>query len=517
VSKTRSFWGWGNEEDALPAEERNAVGAVLAERLPGWEPRPRAVPDAARLTLPKLRVRAPSSLAATLSDDPRQRAAHTYGKAFRDVVRHLCGNYSAAPDLVALPGDEAELERVLAWCDEAGVAAIPYGGGSSVVGGVEPRDLPAAVSIDLTRLDRVLEVDELSRAVRVQAGVLGPALEDALRPRGLTLRHFPQSFEFSSVGGWIATRSGGHHSTLRTRIDDYVESVRMLSPAGWFETRRLPSSGAGPDPNRLVLGSEGVLGVITDAWLRVQPRPDVRAKGAARFGTFAAGADAARKVVQGGLLPAECRLLDPLEAELNGLGAGEAVLLLGFEAAVQRQAWLDAQLTGALEICREAGATRAEASAGAAAGWRSAFLRAPYLRDALALLGLVVETFETACTWDRFAELHESVTRALRESAGGGWVTCRFTHVYADGPAPYFTVLAPGREGSELEQWDAIKAAAADALSAAGGTITHHHAVGRDHQPWYEREMPPLHLEALAAVKARLDPHGVMNPGALLP
>lgn len=517
MSKARSFWGWGYEADALGAAERDAIAAALAERLPGWEPRPHPAPEAASLRLPPPRIEAPRSLAAMLSAGPRDRAAHSYGKAFRDVVRHLRGEYPSPPDAVAYPAGEEDLERLLAWCDSEHVAAIPYGGGSSVVGGVEPRGLPAAVSVDLCGLGAVLEVDELSRSVRVQAGVLGPALEDALRPRGLTLRHFPQSFEFSSVGGWIATRSGGHHSTLRTRIDDHVESVRMLTPSGWYESRRLPGSGAGPDPNRLVGGSEGALGIITEAWLRVQPRPDVRARGSARFMSFAAGAEAARQVVQGGLLPAECRLLDPVEAELNGLGAGEAVLLLGFEAAGQPQAWLDAQLRGALELCGTAGATTAGAGAAAASGWRSAFLRAPYLRDALALLGLVVETFETACTWDRFPALHERVKRAVTEAAGGGWITCRFTHVYADGPAPYFTVVAPGRPGSELEQWDAIKAAASDALLAEGATITHHHAVGRDHVPWYVREAPPAFLGALLAAKGALDPGGIMNPGCLLP
>jgi alkyldihydroxyacetonephosphate synthase len=514
MSKMRSFWGWGNVEDALSAAERDAVAAVLAAR--GLEIRPRAEPSRAALQLAPPRVEPPASLAAICTTEPPARAAHAYGKAFRDVVRHLRGEYPEPPDFVAMPADEADLERVLDWCDEKRVPVIPYGGGSSVVGGVEPRALPAAVSLDLTRLDRVLEVDELSRAVRVQGGVLGPALEDALRPRGLTLRHFPQSFEFSSVGGWIATRSGGHHSTLRTRIDEYVEAVRMLTPTGWYESQRLPSSGAGPDPNRLVAGSEGILGVISEAWLRVQPRPEVRARGSARFPTFGQGVAAARAVAQSGLYPAECRLLDAAEAELNGVAAGEAVLLLGFEASGQPQALLDVQLAAALDLCRGAGATHAEPSAQAASGWRSSFLRAPYLRDALALSGLVVETFETACTWDRFEALHDAVTRAVRETAGDGWVTCRFTHVYADGPAAYFTVVASGRPGSELELWDAIKSAASEALLAAGGTITHHHSVGRDHRPWYEREAPPLWLESLRAAKTRLDPRGVMNPGVLL-
>ncbi|HEX6489346.1 MAG TPA: FAD-binding oxidoreductase [Candidatus Dormibacteraeota bacterium] len=516
MTKTRSFWGWGYEEDALSAEERAAVGLVVADRLGGAELYPRPVPHVGELSLPAARVQPPAALASLLTDGPLSRAAHAYGKAFRDVVRHLDGQYPHPPDLVAFPRDEADLERLLAWCADARVGAIPYGAGSSVVGGVEPAvpdGYSGTVSIDLGRMNAVIELDETARAVRVQGGILGPALEDALRPHGLTLRHFPQSFEFSSVGGWIATRSGGHHSTLRTRIDQFVESVRMLTPSGVFETRRLPSSGAGPDPNSLVLGSEGTLGVVTEAWLRVQPRPDVRARGSARFETFAAGVEAARRVAQSGLYPAECRLLDPLEAELNGAGQGEAVLLLGFEAAGLPASVLEEQLRSALALC----GARTEVSAGAASSWRSSFLRAPYLRDALALLGLVVETFETAVTWDRFVVLHERVVAAAREVAPAALVTCRFTHVYADGPAPYFTVIAPGRDGEQLRQWDAIKAACSDALSAAGGTITHHHAVGRDHRPWYGSEAPALFLDALSAAKRELDPRGVMNPGALLP
>ena len=518
MTRVRSFWGWGYEGEGLTAEEAAGVGAIAAERLGGVDLHPRLEPQAADLRLPSPRVEAPASLAALTSAEPRDRAGHAYGKAYRDVVRHLRGDYPHPPDLVARPESDADVERLLTWCADGRIAVIPYGGGSSVVGGVEP-DLPegyrGAVSLDLERLDQLLELDETSLAARLQAGMLGPAVEDALRPHGLTLRHFPQSFELSSVGGWIATRSGGHHSTLRQRIDDFVESVRMLAPRGWFETRRLPASGAGPDPNRLVLGSEGTLGVITEAWLRVQPRPDVRAKGSARFASFEAGAAAARIVSQSGLYPSECRLLDELEAELNGAGPG-TVLLLGFEAAGRAQALLDLQLEGALELCRQAGATSAEKSAAAASGWRSSFMRAPYLRDALALQGMVAETFETACTWAAFPGLHQCVMDAAGRALGTGWVTCRLTHVYPDGPAPYFTVVAAASEGSELEQWDEVKAACSDAVLAAGGTITHHHAVGRNHRRWYEQESPAPFQAALREARRSLDPAGIMNPGALL-
>jgi alkyldihydroxyacetonephosphate synthase len=379
------------------------------------------------------------------------------------------------------------------------------------------------VSLDLTSMDRVLEVDRTSRVARIQGGALGPVLEDQLRPLDLTLRHYPQSFEFSTLGGWIATRSGGHFATGPTHIDDFVESIRAVTPRGTLESRRLPGSGAGPSPDRLLLGSEGILGVITEAWLRLQDRPRFKASAAVRFPSLGAGVAAARAVAQAGLWPSNCRLLDPGEASANaGTDADEALLVLGFESADHP---LDAWVARAVELCADHGGTvpegiRSSSTEGAAGAWRSSFLRAPYGRDAVARLGCIAETFETACTWDAFDDLHDDVTRsvaaALQEVCGGGTVTCRFTHVYPDGCAPYFTVLAPSRHGDQLAQWDEVKAAAGEAILRSGGTITHHHAVGRDHRPWYDRQRPDLFAEALAAAKGTLDPAGILNPGVLI-
>jgi alkyldihydroxyacetonephosphate synthase len=473
--------------------------------------------------LPPPQLQAPASLAGICSSDVYDRAAHSYGKAYRDVVRGFRGRFDHPPDVVAFPRDEPELEAVLAWCADAGAAAIPVGGGTSVVGGVEAAigdGYAGAVSIDLKRLDRVLDVDRVSRAARIQAGTTGPSLEDQLRPHGLTLRHFPQSFELSTLGGWIATRAGGHFATLYTHIDDLVESVRAVTPAGIYESRRLPGSGAGPSPDRLLLGSEGTLGVITEAWVRLQDRPTFKTSAGVRFADFAAGAEAVRALSQSGLYPANCRLLDPGEAALTGAAPGAALLVLGFESAdhpVDR--WMDR----ALELCRDhGGAGDAKASGGgdAVGTWRQAFLRAPYLRDIFVAAGIISDTFETAITWDRFPAFRESVMtateRAVREVCGEGRVSCRFTHVYPDGPAPYFTVLAPARRGAELEQWDEIKRVAADAVIAGGGTITHHHAVGRDHRPWYDQQRPEPFAEALRAAKGALDPRGILNPGVLV-
>jgi alkyldihydroxyacetonephosphate synthase len=529
MPRRRSWWGWGWEDEALDTAQKaklaGAIGRQFGTELTVREP---ARLDDVVLRAP--RVTPPGPLAALCSTDAFTRAAHTYGKSYRDVVRGFRGELASPPDAVAFPEDEADVVALLDWCAGANIAAIPYGGGSSVVGGVEAGLVDGAyagvVTIDLTKLDRVVEVDRVSRAARIQGGALGPVLEEQLKPHGYTLRHFPQSFEFSTLGGWLATRSGGHYASVYTHIDDLVESIRMVTPAGVIESRRLPGSGAGPSPDRLALGSEGTLGVITEAWMRVQDRVRFKASAGVRFTAYEDGVEATRAVSQSGLFPTNCRLLDPTEAMIAaGVDDGSALLVLGFESADHP---VDAWIERAVELCRdhhgvvpEVRSTAADDAAHDAVGtWRNSFLRAPYGRDALVSMAIIVETFETACPWSSFAALHagvvETVNRALEEICGGGWITCRFTHVYPDGPAPYFSVTAPGRFGSELEMWAEIKAAASEALLAHGGTITHHHAVGRDHRPWYDRQRPELFATALTAVKQTLDPAGVLNPGVLI-
>lgn len=536
-ARRRKFWGWGYQDQGPSAEHQQAIGAMLAARFGTEVAEAMPEPTIDEIQLRPPRVAAPSTLAAIVSADPEDRAGHTYGKSFRDIVRGFRRDFSAAPDLVAHPRDEDDVVALLDWCADRRIAAIPYGGGSSVVGGVEARDLDdyaGAVSIDLAGLDRVLEVDRTSRAARIQAGIYGPALEDELRPLGLTLRHFPQSFEFSTLGGWIATRSGGHYATLYTHIEDFVESLRTVTPAGVLESRRLPGSGAGPSPDRFVVGSEGSIGIITEAWMRLQDRPTFRASVSVKFDDFYAAARAVRALSQSGLYPTNLRLVDADEAMTSGAGDGSAhILILAFESADHP---LDAWMARALELVADhggrvpegAGKTRSDQGASpegasrdrAAGAWREAFLRAPYMRDALVGLGLISETFETATTWDRFEEFHAGVTETVRSElqrlCGGGSVTCRFTHAYPDGPAPYFTIMAPSSPERQLEDWDTIKEAASEALLRLGGTITHHHAVGRDHMPWYTRQRPALFGQALAAAKRQLDPAGVMNPGVVV-
>jgi alkyldihydroxyacetonephosphate synthase len=518
VGRIRSWWGWGWVDQALDDAECIRLGAML----PGAVEEPVSAPEIDWLELPEPRIAPPAPLAARCTTAPHARAAHTYGKAYRDVVRGLRGELHHPPDVVAYPHTEADMVRILDWAGPANVAVVPYGGGSSVVGGVEYRggDHVGVVCLDLTRMDRVLEVDRHSRAARIQAGALGPVLEEQLHPHGLSLRHFPQSFEFSTLGGWLATRSAGHYATLHTHIDDFVESLRVVTPAGVSQSWRLPASGAGPSPDRMFLGSEGALGVITEAWVRVQERPLHRAGASVRFDEFTDAVAALRAIAQSGLHPTNCRLLDASEALFSGAGdGGHNVLIIGFESAAVP---VDAALAQAVEIAQaHRGDVTPPREADPASSWRASFLRMPYVRDGLARMSAIVETFETACTWDAVPELCHAVRAEVADTVAQtcgtpGLVTCRFTHVYADGAAPYFTVLAAGRRGAEIAMWDEIKAAASEILQRFGATITHHHGIGRDHRPWYDRQRPDPFAAALVAAKRALDPYGVLNPGVLI-
>lgn len=534
MNGTESFWGWGVSEKFPERKTRRELAERLETELGFPDLTVQEPPSLSECRVPEPSVSLPEDVPCTTERDVR--IHHTYGKSYPDLVRGFRGQFGPAPDAVAQPTDETDIQRLLEWASEETVAVIPFGGGTSVVGGVEP-DLEGragldgttsrstgayngVVSLSLDGLDSIHEVDERSRRARVGAGIYGPALNEGLEAYGLQLRHYPQSYEFSTVGGWIATRAGGHFATRYTHIDDFVESVRAVTPAGILEARDVPASGAGPDPNRFLLGSEGAFGVITEAWLRLQPRPVHRARVSVEFDSFWGGVEATREIVQSRLTPANCRLLDPTEVLLNEIPApGKSVLVLGFESLAQP---VESDLETALAICDSHGGTIQDETESADAGdsWRNSFFDGPYLFNQLVSMGVLVDTFETAVTWDRFEELHTALTRAVQnamaDACGMGVMSCRFTHVYPDGPAPYYTFLALAEEGRELEQWRQIKSAAADVLIAHGATITHHHAVGRVHRDWYEQEQSETYLAALQSMKRTLDPAGIMNPGALL-
>ncbi len=529
MAARRKFYGWGTQDQVVAEEETVFLARVFAQKFGATLKPPQPAPKVEDFVLRAPRVEPQGAVARLCTYDAHERLVHAYGKSFPDYVRMLQAHVPCPPDVVAYPENEADVAAVLDWASGANVAVIPFGGGSSVCGGVEcdvGDAYAGVVSLDMARMGRVLEIDSKSRAARIQAGAFGPALEAQLKVHGLTLRHFPQSFEYSTLGGWIATRSGGHFATLYTHIDEFVEAMRVVTPEGTMETRRLPGSGAGPQPERFMLGSEGILGVITEAWMRLQDAPKFRASASVKFNDFFKAAEAVRALSQSGLNPSNCRLIDEEEALGTMAGDGSASLLvLAFESADHPQ---DAKFARALELVRDHGGVAdapktsgTEHREGAAGAWRNAFLRAPFYREALTPLGIIVDTFETAVTWDRFPAFHAEVKARMhdvlnRVTGKPGHVTCRFTHVYPDGPAPYFTFQGLGRMSALLEQWQEIKAVANDAVVAAGGTITHHHAVGRDHRPGYTRECPPLFAEMMRAAKTAVDPKGIMNPGVLI-
>lgn len=529
MARELSFWGWGYADKFADRASRETLGQLVRSVIDCPELTLREPPGIDSISLRDPRVEIPPILRAFCSAEKQARLSHSFGKSYPDIVRGFDGQFAHPPDLVAYPRQEADIEAVYQWARENRVAVVPFGGGTSVVGGVDcdvGSRYRGVVSLDLRGLDKVLEIDKESHGARIQAGATGPKIEKQLAEHGLTLRHFPQSFEFSTLGGWIATRAGGHFATLYTHIDDLVQSIRMLSPKGVWESRRLPGSGAGPSPDRMVLGSEGSLGVITEAWMRVRPRPIWRGSTSVEFADFDKAVAATRDIAQAGLYPSNCRLLDSLEARIHQVsGSGQHILLLGFESSDHP---VSVPLFRAIQIAQAHGGepgeikeseSNQEVREASSKNWRNAFINAPYLMNSLVSMNVISDTFETAITWSGFQALHNAVTEAamstMKEVCGSGLISCRFTHVYPDGPAPYYTFLAPGRPGELLTQWQAIKGAVSQALIDHGATITHHHAVGRTHKPYYKQQRPDLFAAALKAAKRELDPDLLLNPGVL--
>jgi len=527
MRRQKKFYAWGYADEDLSADEIKGWEAEIAQRygLNGFDVTPPPTP--AEISLRPSRVAVPAALRSMVHTDHLTRLEHSYGKAGFDTTRMFMRSVPNPPDAVAFPESEQDIVRLLDWCDEVGAKAIPYGGGSSVVKGIEP---PAAaekvVTISTRHMDKVLEVDPVSQAARIQGGIYGPAIEDQLRDTPFTMRHYMQAYRCSTLGGWIATRSGGHYATLYTHIDDFVESLRVVTPAGTLETRRLPGSGAGPSPDRMFLGSEGILGIITEAWVRLREKPTFRASASVRFKSFFQGADAVRDITQAGLYPANCRLLEAREA-LPGIpwSSEEAVLVLAFESADHP---LDAWMARALEICRDHGGV-ADPNAddenahrsGAAGAWRNRFIRAPHYGEHAVARGILSATFETSMTWERMRDFHQKIIRLTQDTikrvtGRDGTVTCRFTHVYPDGPCLYFTFGGVLDKRIALDQFMEVLSTCTAATVEQGGTTTHHHAVGRFHRPFYDKQRPELFAKALRGAKRELDPKGMMNPGVLI-
>jgi len=537
------WWGWGRDEDAIelppPAiellrDELGLEGGERGERVP-----------LEQVDLPAAQIggdRRRALVAAVgedgVVDDRNARVTHSAGRSYPDLLRLRSGAIGSAPDAVVLPSTREQVTEILRLCGAHGIAVVPFGGGTSVVGGVnaDRGDHGAVVSLDLSRLAALRDVDERSLTATVDPGVFGPELERQLGARGITLGHYPQSFEYSTVGGWVAARSAGQASTGYGRIDELVEAVRCATPAGELATLDAPASAAGPSLRELVVGSEGTLGVITSATLRVRPLPEARRYEAWSFEGFDAGVEAFRLMEQSGASPDVGRLSDEDETRLTmalGSRGGLAerigrtylrvfghehgcIAFTGFEGTPDD---VGARRGRAAEILRAGGAVSLGTRPGRS--WLRNRFSAPYLRDELMDRGVMVETLETATTWSNLGTLYDAVGGALRatlaERGTQPAVMCHVSHLYRSGASLYFTFIARQERGAELEQWRAAKRAACDAIVAAGGTITHHHAVGADHREWLPAEVGGLGVEVLRAVKERVDPAGIMNPGKLLP
>ncbi len=519
---------WGDPAEAGPLPE-SARGLVEMAFGPATD-RPVAALDEVRLPEPGLAAELVAGLVALVGRrhvhlDHETRVRHTRGKSTPDLLRMRAGDGADAPDVVVRPADHDEVAAVVRWCAEHRVALVPFGGGTSVVGGLVARrdGLAGVLALDLRRLDRLVAVDAVSRTAVLQAGLLGPEAEALLGEHGLTLGHFPQSFEYATIGGFAATRSSGQASSGYGRFDSLVVGLKVATPVGTLELGSAPATAAGPDLRQLVLGSEGAFGVITEVTVRVRPVPAVRVYEGWRFEAFQDGAAALRDLAQSGTAPAVLRLSDENETALNlarpdevgGESSGGALMVVGFEGE-----------RSVVEVQRALATARLESLGGHGLGedvgraWASGRFHGPYLRDSLLDVGVLVETLETATFWSNLERVYDAVAGALTETLGADGasplVLCHISHVYETGASLYFTVAAR-QAGDGLEQWARAKAAASDAMVAAGATITHHHAVGRDHLPWLAREIGPVGVEMLRAVKSRIDPQGVLNPGILVP
>lgn len=551
---TMKWWGWGAPEKSFALDARPNAWPWIKAKLGVTDEVHRPPVDAATIQLPAVRLdqAALEALATAVGEvnvttNASDRLAHAYGKSYRDLVRIRAGEVPNPPDAVIYPTQDAHVEAVLALAARHGFAVIPFGGGSSVVGGLEmPADQAARpfVSLDLARLAEVLQTDKVAMTATIQAGMMGPRLEEALQAQGVTLGHFPQSFEFSSLGGWIATRSAGQQSTRYGKIEDMVVGVRCVTPVGTYESRPVPAAAQGPDFDQVVVGSEGVLGVITQATVRIHAAPERRNYRALIFPDWAHGLAAVREVMQGERHPTTMRLSDVAETEalfklregghasrardliqgafkwylerLRGIDTSRGCLLvLGFEGGYDE---VEHDLHVVKDRCE--GHRAFDLGPGIGEKWYEGRFELPYLRDTLLDRGILVDTLETSGTWDRLQALYQGVTDALtRAIAADGlspMVFCHVSHPYHEGASLYFTFMAKQDAADPLGQWARYKRAATEAIIAHGGALSHHHGIGLDHAPWTPAAIGGEGVRWLRALKASADPGGVMNPGKIL-
>ena len=521
---------WGDPEQAKPLSDgiRNLLTQALGV---GDSPLPELEPEQVKLRPSALLPADRDALADIVGAqncgiDDHGRLLRAGGKSTLDLLRRRDPGVQDAPDAVLLPGDEEEVAEILRLCGQRSIAVVPFGGGTSVVGGLDPLrgQFKAVISLDLRRLNQLHSLDEVSGEAELGAGVMGPDAERLLGERGFSLGHFPQSFQFATIGGFAATRSSGQDSAGYGRFNDMVRGLRAVTPVGVLDLGRAPESAAGPDLRQLLIGSEGVFGVITRVRIRVHPAPAATRYEAWSFPDFATGADGLRAVAQTGTGPTVLRLSDEAETGVNlatteSIGenslTGGCLAITVFEGSEEHVESRHAE-TRALLLAK-GGTSLGEAPARA---WEHGRFNAPYLRDALLSAGALCETLETATNWSNIPALKsavtEALTTALTETGTPALVLCHISHVYPTGASLYFTVVA-GQRGNPIEQWRKAKTAASDAMVRTGATITHHHAVGADHRPWMRDEVGDVGVQVLQAVKATLDPAGILNPGKLIP
>lgn len=520
------IWGDGSRDAHLPRGART-IAATLLQGTP--HPVPRRDPASVTLSPSRLTADDLAALAAavptgTVDTSDAARLIHLGGKSTPDLLHRRRDDEADAPDAIVSPAGHDEVAAVLAVCGGHGIAVVPFGGGTSVVGGVDPDvgGMRAVVSVDLAGTAALIDLDEVSLLATFGAGTTGPQAEALLAAHGLTIGHFPQSFEHASLGGFAATRSSGQASRGYGRFDDLVHAVRVATPAGPLALGIAPASAAGPDLLQVILGSEGAFGIITEVTVRVRPVPAWTSYEAWTFPDFAAGAAAFRELTQRGIRPTVLRLSDESETKVNAAMGGHLLRMGGclaiatFEGADTDEAERERAQTDGL-FRRHGAKARGKK---VAQSWERGRFSAPVLRDTLMDIGVLAETLETATTWARLESVKGAVTTALTEALAAHGTTpvvmCHISHVYPAGASLYFTVVAALTE-DPLAQWADAKAAASRAIAASGGTATHHHAIGRDHRDQLDAEIGPLGVEVLRGIKRTLDPQGIMNPGVLVP